>query len=746
MRNKMKAVKRAICGLLSVIIMSMLVTEPVYAMEAGDAVLTDTSAKANETTGGVVINPLYADVLDADEVSEELSAIEEFYNQVSFFSDSTVYATEAQAVAYLRSQMVQRAGVIEVKVASSIYHSSMFGDLFEAAMAYDDSCSGQEGDALLGVWSGYKGSISGNSSYYTLEYTITYLSTYDQEEALTEAVDAALEELNLTNDTEYTKVYKIYNYICDNVDYDYTSSGTLKHTAYAAMCNKTAVCQGYALLFYRMCKEAGLSVRYITGTGNGGAHAWNIVKIGDYYYNLDVTWDGQDSTTRSNYFLKSEVDFTNHSRADEYATTEFITKYPMASQSWKNYEEVDEALGKENYEYTFTTIEDTTVSSTASGKPKLLVFYSDLCGYSQGTISSISGADFSDADIIAVNVLKSDKDTVSAFKATYGNDDIVFTYDTVGLDNTRMWEYVRLGGLGSSIYYPVVVYVDSNNVVQYVTQGYYGAGAIRSNLDYYCGGFKVEAGEASTSILKGETYQVTTKVNGEIINNAQLTWSTSDAGVATVNENGVVTALAEGKCVITGKLNDNYSVVVNVVVVDGLETPQVTLKSTDSGVEISWGTVDGAEGYYVYRRETSGTYTRIKTLSGSTTTSYVDTTAVDGTSYYYAVRAYSGTTLSSFVGKLITYTKGLGTPQIALNSTGTGVEISWGAVDGAEGYYVYRREISGTYTRIKTLSGSTTTSYVDTTAVDGTSYYYAVRAYSGTTLSGFEGKAITYVK
>ena len=95
---------------------------------------------------------------------------------------------------------------------------------------------------------------------------------------------------------------------------------------------------------------------------------------------------------------------------------------------------------------------------------------------------------------------------------------------------------------------------------------------------------------------------------------------------------------------------------------------------------------------------------------------------------------------------MITYTKGLGTPQIALNSTGTGVEISWGAVDGAEGYYVYRRETSGTYTRIKTLSGSTTTSYVDTTAVDGTSYYYAVRAYSGTTLSGFEGKAITYVK
>ena len=737
MRNRMKAVKRAICGLLSVIIMSMLVTEPVYAMEAENSALADSTGTTKQVYD-VIINPEYADVLDTEAIEAELQELKELREQISLFSVDVVYKTIEEAAAYLREQMVQRAGVVEVKLPSGLYYSELFSDLFDEAMEYSESCSGQEGDALRGVWSGLGGSIYNDGSTVTLEYEIKYLSTYDQEEALTEAVDAAMAELNLENETEYNKVYKIYKYICDNVDYDYTSSGTLKHTAYAAMCNKTAVCQGYALLFYRMCKEAGLSVRYITGTGNGGAHAWNIVKIGDYYYNLDVTWDGQDSTTRSNYFLKSEVDFTNHSRADEYATTEFITKYPMASQSWKNYEEVDEALGKENYEYTFTTIEDTTVSSTASGKPKLIVFYSDLCGYSQGTISSISGADFSDADIIAVNVLKSDKDTVSAFKATYGNDDIVFTYDTVGLDNTRMWEYVRLGGLGSSIYYPVVVYVDSNNVVQYVTQGYYGAGAIRSNLDYYCGGFKVEAGEASTSILKGETYQVTTKVNGEIINNAQLSWSTSDAGVATVNENGVVTALATGNCVITGKLNDNYSVVVNVVVVAGLETPQVTLKSTDGGVEISWGAVDGATGYIVYRKGTTGGYKKLTALAGVNSTSYVDTTAVNGTSYYYTVKAFNTTVQSAFADYYITYTAGLATPQVTLKSADSGVEINWGAVDGATGYIVYRKELTGGYKRLTVLAGVNSTSYVDTTAVDGTSYYYTVKAFNTSVQSSFE--------
>ena len=43
-------------------------------------------------------------------------------------------------------------------------------------------------------------------------------------------------------------------------DYDYSglsdSSNLIKYTAYAALCEGKAVCRGYAVLFYRMCKEA----------------------------------------------------------------------------------------------------------------------------------------------------------------------------------------------------------------------------------------------------------------------------------------------------------------------------------------------------------------------------------------------------------------------------------------------------------------------------------------------------------
>ena len=167
--------------------------------------------------------------------------------------------------------------------------------------------------------------IHHNTKY---SYTMTYYTTAEQEEELTAAVNSAMDSMNLNGKTEAEKVKLIHYYICDKVDYDYSglsdSSNLIKYTAYAALCEVKAVCQGYAILFYRMCKEAGLSVRIISGTGNGGPHAWNIVKVDNAYYNVDSTWEGQDSTTLDTYLLLNEKDFSsNHTRNSEYTTDEF---------------------------------------------------------------------------------------------------------------------------------------------------------------------------------------------------------------------------------------------------------------------------------------------------------------------------------------------------------------------------------------------------------------------------------------
>ena len=148
-------------------------------------------------------------------------------------------------------------------------------------------------------------------------------------------VKAVLDELNVYDAEEVDKITAIYDYICENVTYDeagLASKNPLSFSAYAALINKTSVCQGYANLFYRLALELGVDARVITGTGNGGPHAWNIVRVGTKYYNLDATWDAGKSTYE--YFLCSEEDFEDHTRDDVYATEEFHAEYPMATETY----------------------------------------------------------------------------------------------------------------------------------------------------------------------------------------------------------------------------------------------------------------------------------------------------------------------------------------------------------------------------------------------------------------------------
>ena len=169
----------------------------------------------------------------------------------------------------------------------------------------------------------------------SLLYTPTYYTTLEQEEQLDVAIQALLDELNLYDATDYGKIVGVYDWICENVTYDneHVSDPDYKlmRTAYGAMFNKTAVCQGYAVLLYRLLLELGVDNRVITGYGNGGYHAWNIVKLDGFYYNVDVTWDAtwHQAGLEYNFLLCSDEEFGDHVRDEEYLTASFCRTYPM---------------------------------------------------------------------------------------------------------------------------------------------------------------------------------------------------------------------------------------------------------------------------------------------------------------------------------------------------------------------------------------------------------------------------------
>ena len=127
-------------------------------------------------------------------------------------------------------------------------------------------------------------------------------------------------------------VRTIYAYVCDHVTYDYDNlnddSYLLKYTAYAALVNGTAVCQGYAALLYRLMLEAGIDCRMVSGKSHGEGHGWNIVQMGARWFFMDSTWDA--GTTAHDYELRGLQTFAaDHQLDEEYCTDAFFADYPV---------------------------------------------------------------------------------------------------------------------------------------------------------------------------------------------------------------------------------------------------------------------------------------------------------------------------------------------------------------------------------------------------------------------------------
>ena len=304
------------------------------------------------------VNPLYEDVISIDDLKRKLdseSSDKESADDEQLFGSSTgqYFSDYDSAVSYLRKQMVSRETEINLNFPVSwfdLHKDGLYYDLLYDAMKCDESSTGQEGDALIYGFAGCRLSYS-KAGY--IQYTMSYHSDAEQEAKLTAAVAEAMTTLQLNGLSEAKKIIKIHDYICNHVDYAYNSTEEQIYTAYGALCTGKAVCQGYAVLFYRLCKEAGLSVRIISGTGNGGPHAWNIVRIGSKYYNMDCTWDGQDAATYNEFLLKSEADFRDHTRESwkvagsrylDYTSAEFNAQYPMTEKSWDESDDSNDSV------------------------------------------------------------------------------------------------------------------------------------------------------------------------------------------------------------------------------------------------------------------------------------------------------------------------------------------------------------------------------------------------------------------
>ena len=161
-----------------------------------------------------------------------------------------------------------------------------------------------------------------------------------------------------------------------------------------------------------------------------------------------------------------------------------------------------------------------------------------------------------------------------------------------------------------------------------------------------------------------------------------------------------------------------------------LQTKAINYKT----VQISWSSVDNADGYMVYRRTADSGWKKI--ASRVTDISYKDQKAVTGTTYYYTIKAYSYAwgemTVSSYDKDGVAGKARLGKVKIATanSESYSTIRVTWNKVSGANGYKVYRSTSKdGKYAAIGSTAKNSAVTFLDKKAVTGKTYYYKVRAY-----------------
>ncbi|MCL2228007.1 MAG: hypothetical protein FWB97_10370 [Oscillospiraceae bacterium] len=105
----------------------------------------------------------------------------------------------------------------------------------------------------------------------------------------------------------------------------------LAATAFGALINGSAIGEGFAMAFKALSTELGVDTRIVLGRLDGRYHAWNLVRLYDYYYHIDVAMGDVNGIETA--FLLSDAqliysnytwDFENTPYADGPLTFEVV--------------------------------------------------------------------------------------------------------------------------------------------------------------------------------------------------------------------------------------------------------------------------------------------------------------------------------------------------------------------------------------------------------------------------------------
>ena len=168
--------------------------------------------------------------------------------------------------------------------------------------------------------------ITSNSKTSNIDFDINYIITSSKRIEADKKIKSILSEIISPYMNDHEKVKAVHDYIVLNGKYDSTMQ---YYSDYDLLTQGTSVCNGYALLTYNMLNELNIPVRLISGTAKGELHIWNMVKLGDYWFHLDTTWDDpvpDMNMVSYSYYMLTDKEILKDHKIDESINPPKATK------------------------------------------------------------------------------------------------------------------------------------------------------------------------------------------------------------------------------------------------------------------------------------------------------------------------------------------------------------------------------------------------------------------------------------
>lgn len=178
----------------------------------------------------------------------------------------------------------------------------------------------------------------------TIKLKLSYISDNMEEiNSMKEELNHEIDNINskLVNcKSDYEKELLIHDLIAKDVSYftydNYEDIPNIKHTAYGALVEKSAVCDGITKAFQIILSQNNIDSVFVTGSSEGIPHAWCKVKLEDAYYNVDLTSDKAINSSDKSLVIHSYFNITDEEILKTH-TFDNNVKSPSATATKYNY-------------------------------------------------------------------------------------------------------------------------------------------------------------------------------------------------------------------------------------------------------------------------------------------------------------------------------------------------------------------------------------------------------------------------